>query len=201
MQTNKENTIKCVVIGDARVGKTSLVRSYATNEFPGPYTPTASDTYSVNVLVASKPITFSLTDTGGNENYDQLRLIAYPNTDIFLCCFSIVNPTSFEQVRSKWFPEITSQCPNTPIILVGTKMDLSTDPSTTRELKSSGQNPVLRDQGLAMVQDIGAITYKECSASTQEGVKEVFDAAIGAIANPGGKGKKNKDKEETCGVQ
>jgi len=195
MQTNKENTIKCVVVGDERVGKTSLVRCYATNEFPGPYTPTASDTYSVNVLVATKPITFSLTDTGGNEDFNQLRHIAYPNTDIFLCCFSVVNPISFEHVRSKWFPEITSQCPNTPIILVGTKIDLCTDQNTIRELKTSGQNPVTRDQGLAMVQDIGAITYKECSASSRDGVKEVFDAAIGAIANRGKPKKKLKSEK------
>uniref|UniRef100_A0A6B2LK54 Uncharacterized protein n=1 Tax=Arcella intermedia TaxID=1963864 RepID=A0A6B2LK54_9EUKA len=182
------------------IGKTSLVRSYATAEFPGPYTPTASDTYSVNVLVATKPITFSISDTGGKEEYDQLRIIAYPNTDIFLCCFSVDSPDSFEHVRSKWFPELSSHCPTAPILLVGTKMDLAADEQTVVRLKKEGHaGPVTREQALAMVQDIGALSYVPCSSVTRQGVKEVFDAAIRALSAPSKP--KNGPKDEKCCLQ
>ena len=55
------------------------------------------------------------------EDYDRLRPLAYPQTDIFLVCFSIENRTSFENVPSKWLPEIEHHCPHVPIVLVGCK--------------------------------------------------------------------------------
>ncbi len=55
------------------------------------------------------------------------RPLSYAQTDVFLICFSIVNPISFENVRTKWYPEVKFFCPNTPIILVGTKLDLRED--------------------------------------------------------------------------
>lgn len=56
---------------------------------------------------------------------------------MFLICFSIVNPSSFENVRAKWYSEIKYFCPNTPIILVGTKLDLRDDHNTLDKLHVS----------------------------------------------------------------
>jgi len=58
----------------------------------------------------------------------RLRPLSYPQTDVFLICFSLVSPASYENVRAKWFPEVSHHCPNTPVILVGTKLDLRDDP-------------------------------------------------------------------------
>ena len=55
--------------------------------------------------------------------------------DVFLICFSLVNPASFENVRAKWYPEVRHHCNNVPLILVGTKLDLRDDADTINKLK------------------------------------------------------------------
>ena len=125
-----------------------------------------------------------LWDTAGQEDYDRLRPLSYPQTDVFLICFSLVNPASFENVRAKWYPEVIHHSPNTPIILVGTKLDLRDDAQTLEKLRERKLAPISYPQGLAMAKEIGAVKYLECSALTQKGLKAVFDEAIRAVLCP-----------------
>ena len=175
---------KCVVVGDATVGKTSLLISYTSNSFPRDYVPTIFDNFAVNLPYNGHAISLGLWDTAGSEDYDRLRPLSYPNTDVLLICFSIASPTSFKHVKAKWFPEVAHHCPRVPIILVGTKTDLRADEETVRHLKSEQSSPVSEDAGKQMAQDIGAVKYLECSALTQDGVQEVFNQAVHVIFNP-----------------
>jgi Ras-related C3 botulinum toxin substrate 1 len=57
-----------------------------------------------------------------------------------------VNPASFENVRAKWYPEVRHHCPSTPIILVGTKLDLRDDKNTIDKLRDKKLQPITYPQ-------------------------------------------------------
>ncbi|XP_057367524.1 ras-related C3 botulinum toxin substrate 1-like [Daphnia carinata] len=176
--------IKCVVVGDGTVGKTCMLISYTTDSFPGEYVPTVFDNYSAPMVCDSIPVSLGLWDTAGQEDYDRLRPLSYPQTDVFLICFSVVSPSSFENVTSKWYPEIKHHCPDAPVLLVGTKIDLREDRETLALLAEQGQSPMKREQGLKLASKIRAVKYLECSALTQRGLKQVFDEAVRSVIRP-----------------
>jgi Ras-related C3 botulinum toxin substrate 1 len=72
--------------------------------------------------------------------------LSYPQTDVFLVAFSLVSPTSLENVEAKWIPELKHHAPNVPIILVGTKLDLRDEPGVLAKLKDQRLEPVSPEQ-------------------------------------------------------
>eukprot|EP00475_Leptophrys_vorax_P019401 TRINITY_DN26491_c0_g1_i1.p1 TRINITY_DN26491_c0_g1~~TRINITY_DN26491_c0_g1_i1.p1 ORF type:complete len:185 (+),score=42.48 TRINITY_DN26491_c0_g1_i1:35-589(+) len=170
--------VKCVIVGDGAVGKSCMLISYTTNAFPQDYVPTVFDNFSTNVMYQEKPINLALWDTAGQEDYDRLRPLSYPMTDVFIVCYSVISPASFENVKSKWIPEVKHHCPNAPIILVGTKSDMRQDESVIRALATKGLEMVPLDDAKVLAEEVGAREVIECSALTQENLKLVFNRAI-----------------------
>ncbi|KAJ3615991.1 hypothetical protein Zmor_012138 [Zophobas morio] len=178
-------TIKCVVVGDGAVGKTSLLISYTTNKFPHDYVPTVFDNYAVTVMIDGEPYTLGLFDTAGQEDYDKLRPLSYPQTDVFLICFSVVIPSSFANIKEKWVPEIShyfSKVP--PFLLVGTQVDLRENPSFVENMAKNRERPIETSEGERLAKELKAVKYVECSAYTQRNLKTVFDETILAALNP-----------------
>lgn len=177
-------TIKCVVVGDQSVGKTCLLMSYVNQAFPGEYIPTVFDNYSATVLVEGSPVQIGLWDTAGDEEYDRLRPLSYPQTDVFLLCCSIISRSSFENVISRWQPELDHHAPSVPIVLVGCKSDLRDNLNLMQWLEASGTSMVSAAEAEDARRRIGAVVYRECSALTRDGLKEVFDTAIRVVIEP-----------------
>ncbi|KTF83944.1 hypothetical protein cypCar_00008681 [Cyprinus carpio] len=196
---------KLVIVGDGACGKTCLLIVFSKDQFPEVYVPTVFENYIADIEVDSKQVSYpeielytvlllrfvdrstvngpwswALWDTAGQEDYDRLRPLSYPDTDVILMCFSIDSPDSLENIPEKWTPEVKHFCPNVPIILVGNKKDLRNDEHTRRELIKMKQEPVKPEEGRDMANRISAFGYLECSAKTKDGVREVFEMATRA---------------------
>ena len=98
-------------------------------------------------MIGDEPFTLGLFDTAGQEDYDRLRPLSYPSTDVFLVCFSVISPASFENVKEKWFPEVHHHCPGVPIIIVGTQTDLRNDDVILQRLHRQKLSPITQEQG------------------------------------------------------
>jgi Rho family protein len=65
------------------------------------YIPTVFENYVTNVEFEGKVVELALWDTAGQEEYDRLRPLSYPESDVILVVFAIDYPTSLENVTDK----------------------------------------------------------------------------------------------------
>ena len=171
---------KLVIVGDGACGKTCLLTTFSKDQFPEVHIPTVFETDVADIEIDGTLVELALWDTAGQEDYDRLRPLSYPHTDVVLMCFSIDNPDSLANIPEKWTPEVRHFCPNVPIILVGNKKDLRNDKNTTRGSSKMKQEPVKSEEGSLICERIKAYAYLECSAKTREGVRDVFETAARA---------------------
>jgi cell division control protein 42 len=106
--------------------------------------------------------------------------MSYPQTDIFVVCFSVASRVLFENVQQKWFPEVRHHCPNVPCVLMATQIDLRFDEKVVQKLAGQGKLPVSPAEGEMMARRLGAARYFECSANKGQGVDDGFDQVRGS---------------------
>ncbi|KAI8336438.1 GTP-binding protein rhoA [Choanephora cucurbitarum] len=182
---------KLVIVGDGACGKTCLLIVFSKGTFPEFYVPTVFENYVADVEVDGKHVELALWDTAGQEDYDRLRPLSYPDSHVILICFAVDSPDSLENVQEKWISEVLHFCQGLPIVLVGCKKDLRNDPATIEELRKNSQRPVTYEEGAAVAQKISAFKYLECSAKSGDGVREVFEQATRAALMVNKKKKKS----------
>ncbi|KAI3600497.1 gtp-binding protein rho3 [Moniliophthora roreri] len=184
---------KVVVCGDGACGKTSLLNVFTRGFFTQVYEPTVFENYVHDIYVDDQLVELSLWDTAGQEEFDRLRSLSYAETHVIMICFSVRplvdvrsksrihlahlqvdNPTSLENVESKWLDEILEHCPGVKLVLVALKCDLRDDWPVKERLQRYGTHPVQYEEGLAVARRIRASRYLECSSKHNRGVTEVF---------------------------
>ena len=159
------------------MGKTCLLYTYVHDTFPNDWIPTVSESYVKNSMWNGKAIGLALWDTAGHEEYDRLRPLSYPQTDVFLLCFAVNNRESFNHIKSKWIDEITLHCEASPYLLVGLKSDLN--------VEETKEDIVTREEAEELAKEIDAYKYVQVSAMNGVNVRNTFDEAIAAVMNEG----------------
>jgi len=186
---------KLVVVGDGACGKTCLLVTFATGKFPEQYVPTIFETYVAHLTIDNKPIQLGLWDTAGQEAYDTLRPLSYPDSDVILMVFSIDSQDSLENIFEKWSPEVQHFCPHVPKVLVGTKLDLREDKDRIADLLLAHSRMVTTEEGEATASKIKAVKYMEVSSKTTEGVQDVFETAARAALQT-----RRRIRERNCAI-
>ncbi|KAG2377447.1 hypothetical protein C9374_009358 [Naegleria lovaniensis] len=195
------SSIKLVIVGDGSTGKTSLLITHVTKQFPTEYIPTVLDAYSYSSPFIPN-ISIGLWDTQCPDEYCRtLRPLNYPGTDLFFVTFSIACKNSLFSISDKWVPEVRHHCPQTPILLIGTKSDLRMDVMFVKSLLMEHEEmPITVKQGELMAQRTGCIGYIETSSKTGEGLELLDELIIKAIciAKDSTYKSNNKKKKKKC---
>ena len=113
----------------------------------------------------------------GQEDYDRLRPLSYPDTDVLLFCFAVDSQRSLEHIQRRWYPEAEHFLAGVPKILVGLKADLRDSDNGVKRAASLVRPEEAQDVAFK----VGASAYIECSARTRDGVEGVFEKAIRAV--------------------
>ena len=117
---------KVILVGDAFIGKTTLLNCMCTNTFGEQYKATVGTAYqSINCKMNGNEVSLSCWDTAGAERLSGLTVQFYRNSDIVCVCFALDDPQSFASIEN-WLKNVREHCtPDALIFLVGCKADLA----------------------------------------------------------------------------
>jgi Ras-related C3 botulinum toxin substrate 1 len=184
---------KIVAVGDGATGKTSLLQTFALDKFPDMYEPTVFDNYSSNIMYNEKLYSLNLWDCAGQEDYRDMRKLSYPNTDVFVLCYSCISPTSYKNL-DVWVHELREYDPKANIVIVCTKVDCLKDQEVLQLLVDRGVKILTTADLQILNKKWPNIPTVESSAKTGWNVKQVFYTAIDLLQ------KKPSDAKPCCTI-
>ena len=167
--------IKCVLLGETAVGKSSLINRFVSNTFKSDFTSTMvgyCSTKQVYYEKTDQKINYEIWDTAGQEKYRSLTKIFYQDSKVTLLVYDITRKDSFEAIKNYWYTEVRDNSPQDVIIaIVGNKSDLYE------------YEEVTEDEAKEFAKSINAI-YQQTSACNGSGIKELFDMIGNKIIKP-----------------
>ncbi len=159
--------IKCVLLGETAVGKTSFINRFVNDTFTSEFVPTMIGCYSSKEVFyekANRKIKYELWDTAGQEKYRSINKIFYQDTLIVILIFDITRKDTFSSIKDYWYKEVKENSPDDVIIAIAAnKSDLYE------------KEEVSQDEVEEFAESINAI-YKQTSALNGSGIKEIFES-------------------------
>ena len=156
--------LKTVAVGYTCAGKTCMFITRANKKFPDGYIPTTFDNYFEKL---DEETFLDYIDTGGGEDYERLRPLCYPDTNVFILCYDVARKDLFAELESYWYAELRHHCPYVPIILTATKIDL----------RETEENCVTTEEGEALAAKTRS-HYAEISSLKSIGLDELFTKVV-----------------------
>ncbi|KAK3375351.1 ras family-domain-containing protein [Podospora didyma] len=181
------SSVKLVLLGEAAVGKSSLVLRFVNNDFQENKEPTIGAAFLTQKCnLPTRTIKFEIWDTAGQERFASLAPMYYRNAQAALVVYDLTKPTSLVKAKH-WVAELQRQAsPGIVIALVGNKLDLTSDGSGSGgDADSAGDDSgdarkVTTEEAKAYAEEEGLLFF-ETSAKTGYNVTEVFTAIANAI--------------------
>jgi len=132
--------IKIIIIGEAAVGKTSLVKAFTSGRFIEDYRPSiGTNLYTTEITLDSgKIVKIQIWDIAGQERWTDMRHVYYKGTQGTLIVADLTRKVTFQQIENFWYPDLKKNNINSPLILLANKDDLKWQ-VTDEEVESLGR--------------------------------------------------------------
>ncbi|CAK7235215.1 Vacuolar protein sorting-associated protein 21 [Sporothrix bragantina] len=178
------SSVKLVLLGEAAVGKSSLVLRFVNNDFQENKEPTIGAAFLTQKCnLPTRTIKFEIWDTAGQERFASLAPMYYRNAQAALVVYDLTKPTSLIKAKH-WVAELQRQAsPGIVIALVGNKLDLTNDTSSNDgdDADDSADARKVSTEEAKTYADEESLLFFETSAKTGTNVNEVFNAIANAI--------------------